>query len=95
MSSVKATIGSARDHGIDRKKMEDHPFEGLKGQWSKYGGARMAVVQESLGPSWNCQSCGELQPNALKPYQYKWMGEYIRVCAVCLSNDCVRLKERM
>ncbi|PWT73693.1 MAG: hypothetical protein C5B59_12935 [Bacteroidetes bacterium] len=87
-------IGSSGAHGVS-KRGRPHKYEGLKGQWSKFGGARMAVVQEELGPIWVCQSCGQEQPNALKPYLYEWMGEYIRVCAICLSEDCKRLKARM
>ena len=70
--------------------------KGPTGHWTKWGGARMDLIQEDIGDMWNCQSCGDNQPNALSPYKYEFPeGEYIRVCATCISNGCAALKERI
>ncbi len=62
------------------------------GGWSKYGGARHGAIKESFDDSWFCQSCGSMQPHTLKPFLYEFLpGEYVRVCAKCLQDECKEL----
>lgn len=69
---------------------------GATGHWTKWGGARMDVIQEEVSDIWACQSCGGNQPKTLSPYKYEFpAGEYIRVCAPCIVDGCAVLKTRI
>jgi hypothetical protein len=49
------------------------PLKGKKsGKWTKYGGAVHGMVKESIQDKWYCQSCGEEQPEELKPFYKKF-----------------------
>jgi hypothetical protein len=91
-------------HVIEMEVLETHGhWEGSKyiskgfgGYWSKWGGARMSVIQEDLSPVWFCQSCTEPQPIELTPYKFEYpKGEYIRVCAECIREGCIKLVQRV
>lgn len=74
-------------------------YKGITGQWTKWGGRRYGLVadrHDSEVPNiWYCQSCNDPQPNDLSPFKFEYPeGEYIRVCAICLSNGCEKLLER-
>lgn len=70
--------------------------QGTTGYWTKYGGARNTVLQEELDPIWYCQSCGKPQPIDLKPYKKEILvGEFIRVCALCINDNTVELEIRI
>lgn len=69
--------------------------KGLTGGWSKYGGAKQQVVKESIDREWICQSCQARHAAEMTPYLYQFMDdEYIRVCAICISDDCAALRKR-
>lgn len=75
-------------------------FKGITGHWSKWGGRRYDLIagrQDSILQNiWNCQSCGEQIPNEFTPYKYEYPeGEFIRVCSVCLIDNCQILRERL
>lgn len=70
--------------------------QGATGFWTKYGGARNTIMQEELEAIWYCQSCSKEQPSDLKPYKKEiLLGEYIRVCAVCINDDTTALIVRI
>lgn len=70
--------------------------KGMSGTWSKHGGSRLSAVKEEVQERWNCQSCGKLQPKILSPYLWELDDkEFIRVCAICLAQDCAPLKKRL
>lgn len=70
--------------------------KGATGHWSKWGGARMDVIQAEVSDVWHCQSCRNQQPKDLSPYKYEFpKGEYIRVCAPCIVDGCSSLKIRL
>ncbi len=67
----------------------------LTGGWSKYGGAKQHVIKPHLQPVWCCQSCGKQQPSEMPPFLWEFLpNEHLRVCAVCLKEDCQQLKKR-
>ena len=69
---------------------------GLTGRWSKWGGGQQSAFKEKVQGVWSCQSCGQKQVAELSPYLYEYpAGEYVRVCARCLADDCRRMKERL
>lgn len=69
--------------------------EGLTGSWTKYGGMRYTVIQSKVTNVWACQSCGKMESAAMSPYLWEALpGEYIRVCALCILDDCARFKKR-
>jgi len=69
--------------------------KGLTGAWSKYGGSRHSVVKKAVDREWTCQSCATRHAAEMSPYLYELMaGEYIRVCAICLHDDCAALKAK-
>lgn len=74
-------------------------YKGVTGHWSKWGGRRMSVIESQNGgvdDFWRCQSCGDLQPEALSPYKYEFpAGEFIRVCAPCIADHCTSLHDRV
>lgn len=52
--------------------------------WSKYGGERYGLVQETKLPKWFCQSCQETQTSEMPSYMFEFStGEFIRICANC------------
>jgi YgiT-type zinc finger domain-containing protein len=52
------------------------------GHWSKYGGGRLVEIIDL--PTWNCQSCHELQINCFPSYLFQYPeGEYIKICVMC------------
>lgn len=66
-----------RVHGITRKAYG----------WSKYGGKKLGLVQESKTEEWNCQACGEKQGSELPSYMFECLeGEFIRICTLCQSR---------
>lgn len=73
-------------------------MKGLTGHWTKWGG-NVHDVFERQGEeftNWYCQSCNKELSRELKPYFYEYpKGEYIRVCAVCVSNDCMIIRVRV
>lgn len=78
-----------------RWKESHYETSGLTGYWSKWGGVRQSVVKDEIETEWFCQSCTSVFPVELTPYRYEYpQGEYIRVCAACLNNDCECLKKR-
>lgn len=68
-------------------------YKGFTGQWSKYGGARQALIavnqhQEDLITPWYCQSCGLEYPKVISPYKVQLAeDEYIRVCPICFAES--------
>lgn len=79
--------------------IEKKSYKGLTGQWSKWGGRRYGIAdnqEEMVVPYWYCQSCHDEQPQALSPFKWEYPeGEYIRVCASCYAEGCVRLIDRL
>lgn len=73
-------------------------LKGLTGHWTKYGG-NVHDVFESQGEefiNWFCQSCNRELGREMQPYFYEYpTKEYVRVCAVCISDDCIILKRRV
>lgn len=65
----------------------DDPFKKIKsGSHSKYGGARFGLIHSEAQPTWNCQCCGEEQPQALPGFLLEFaLGEYARICAKCFQ----------
>lgn len=80
--------------------MEDRMSQkGMRGSWTKYGYSRKTVIQAHITKIWACQSCGFKYPDIISPFLFEFIkGEYIRVCALCISNGCedfMRRKESM
>lgn len=89
---TEVTISSTRGYW----DKSHYVSRGPTGHWTKWGGARMDLIQEDIGDTWTCQSCGDNQPNALSPYKYEWPeGEYIRCCARCIADNCQALRDRI
>lgn len=58
--------------------------------WSKYGGGNHGLVTQDIHESWFCQTCGEEQPEAIKPYMYEYFPrDYIRICPICYAKTIV------
>ena len=73
-------------------------YKGLTGHWTKYGGRVYDPIgrQDEDFSNWYCQSCHREMTEEMPPYMYEFPEkEYIRVCAICVSNDCKTLKIRM
>lgn len=71
-------------------------YKGIIGKWTKYGGAANNFVQADVGEEWACQSCGARHPKVLSPYRFEYPeGEWIRVCATCLFEECRALFNRL
>lgn len=71
-------------------------MKGMSGGWSKYGGPRNNAKKEKITGNWNCQSCGKVFSEQIKPYIYEYIDEeYIRVCATCCNNECEILHVRL
>lgn len=69
---------------------------GNTGHWTKWGGARMDLIQEGVSDIWFCQSCNDPQPKDLTPYRFEFIkDEYIRICAKCLQDGCIALRHRV
>lgn len=72
-------------------------FKGLTGHWSKWGGNVQDVLsnQEETFEHWFCQSCTREMGKELPPYFYEFpIGEYIRVCGICISENCIQVRRR-
>lgn len=92
-------------HIIDDIDLDVEPpkksYKGLTGFWSKWGGARSGVATNQWGDAgvddeWFCQSCNAPQPPQLSPFRFEYPDrEFIRVCAVCYAEQCIKLFERI
>lgn len=73
-------------------------MKGLTGHWTKYGGNVVDPFesQNEEFKTWFCQSCNHEYSREMQPYFYEWPeGEYIRVCAKCVHEDCILLRIRV
>ena len=73
-------------------------MKGLTGHWTKWGGNVRDVLesQNELFLNWFCQSCNRELGKDMSPFFYEWPeGEYIRVCGICINDDCSALKDRV
>lgn len=54
----------------------------IKHSWSKWG--RTQTGLEKREPKWACQACGEIQPEVIEPFLFKFANnEYLRICWKC------------
>lgn len=68
----------------------------IAGGHSKYGGPRQELMQEQVEDWWACQSCGETYSEEITRFKFEYPeGEWIRVCAICIRDDCAKLMSRL
>ncbi len=73
--------------GVSVEILEIKAINKAKYGWSKYGGANYGLVTQEIHNTWYCQTCGEEQPEAIKPYMYEYFPrDYIRICSICYSK---------
>jgi hypothetical protein len=54
----------------------------LKKSWSKWGDINLGVNNRT--PEWNCQVCGEHQPEQIDPFLFPISNaEFLRICPKC------------
>lgn len=75
-------------------------LKGKTGKWSKWGGAAENDYKEQVKDWWYCQSCSEVQPEAISPFLVKNIlpevpDESIRVCPFCYAKHCIELSRRI
>jgi hypothetical protein len=83
---------------IGKSKEVKKSYKGMTGGWTKWGGRVYGVAarQDEIPVDWVCQSCAEQYPAIMPAYKFQYpKGEYIRVCAICYFEKCIRLINRL
>ena len=72
-------------------------YKGKTGFWSKWGTEdHRSLMQVEVEDVWSCQSCRVQQPKDIRPFLFEYpIGEFIRVCSLCVTDNCAKLSTRL